>query len=89
MAEKEERIAIYVTESQVVEGDYGDFYNTISRTEAIQRMARALYSKYVVRCNSEDCPNDGPTCEGCKIWKKYEEMAAAALDALLEVNRNE
>ena len=33
--------------------------------------------------SSDDCPNDGPTCEGCPIWKKYEKKAEAALDALL------
>ena len=56
----------------------------MSRTEAIERMARALYAKYEVMCNSDDCPNDGPTCEDCPIWKKYEEMAEAALDALVD-----
>lgn len=80
----EERIAIYKTESKIIEGYYGDFYNTISRTEAIERMAKALYDKYEVRCNSDDCPNDGPTCEGCPIWKKYEEMAGTALEALIK-----
>ena len=58
-------------------------YNGLSRTEAVERMARALYAKYEVMCNSDDCPNDGPTCEGCPIWKKYEEMSSAALDALV------
>ena len=59
-------------------------YNGIPRTEAIERMAKALYDKYEVRCNSDDCPpNDGTTCEGCQIWEIYEEVAEAALDALV------
>ncbi|WP_143351264.1 hypothetical protein [Candidatus Avelusimicrobium gallicola] len=61
----------------------------LPRTEAIERMAKALYDKYEVRCNSDDCPNEGPICEGCPIWEKYEKMAEAALDALLEVSINE
>ena len=57
----------------------------LPRSEAIERMAKALYDKYEVRCNSDDCPpNDGTTCEGCQIWEKYEEMAEAALDALVD-----
>lgn len=79
-----ERIAIYETESKIIEGDYGDFYNTISRTEAIERMAKALYTLDKVRCSRDECPNNGPTCEGCPIWEKYEKMSEAALDALVD-----
>ena len=89
MSEKEERIFIgTVEEGEVAEWCVASS-ECMTRSEAVERMARALYSKYEVRCNSDDCPNDGPTCEGCPIWKKYEEMASAALDALLEVSRNE
>lgn len=37
------RIAIYETPEKVIEGGYGDFYNTLERSEAIQRMYKGFY----------------------------------------------
>ena len=65
------RIAIYGTESKIIEGDYGDFYNTISRTEAVERMANAMSDTYF---------NDVHACEPDML----EKMAEAALDALIK-----
>lgn len=49
MAEKEERILCIETDEKIVECGYGDFYNTISRKEAIERMAKALCADDVMR----------------------------------------
>lgn len=35
---KQLKIAIYETAEEVIEGAYGDFYNTLSRPEAINKM---------------------------------------------------
>lgn len=67
-----ERIAIYETESKIIEGDYGDFYNTISRAEAIERMAKAMYEFSTDEFRGEKFPYE------------FEEMAEAALDALVD-----
>ena len=81
-----ERIAIYKTESKIIEGDYGDFYNTISRTEAVERMAAAM----CMRANRIfDCKDCLTAAKGdCEV-RLYHNIAAAALDALLEAYRNE
>ncbi len=42
MAEKEERILCIETYEKIAECGYGDFYNTMTRQEAIYRMAKAL-----------------------------------------------
>ena len=42
MAEKEERILCIETYEKIAECGYGDFYNTITRQEAIERMAKAI-----------------------------------------------
>lgn len=82
----EERIAIYETKSKIIEGDYGDFYNTISRNEAIGRMAIGM----CLKCNKTDaCENCLSASNGDCDLKSYYPLAEAALDALLEVNINE
>lgn len=43
MAEKELRIAIYETDKEVVEGNYGDFYNTKSKKDVFANLERILY----------------------------------------------
>lgn len=42
MAEKEERILCIETYEKIAECGYGDFYNTITRQEAIERMVLAM-----------------------------------------------
>lgn len=42
MAEKEERILCIETYEKIAECGYGDFYNTITRQEAIERMELAM-----------------------------------------------
>ena len=84
----EERIAIYETESKIIEGDYGDFYNTISRTEAIERMAKALWDrnqKRIARINKEFVITPWDTVERpSPNTQVYLENSEAALDALVE-----
>ena len=88
-----ERIAIYETENKIIEGDYGDFYNTISRTEAIERMAKAMWNrnqKQIERTNKEFVITLWETIERpSPNTQFFLEEAEAALNALLEVNRNE
>ena len=83
----EERIAIYETESKIIEGDYGDFYNTISRTEAIERMAKALWDrnqKRIARINKEFVITPWDTVERpSPNTQVYLENAEAALNALV------
>lgn len=74
MAEKEERIAIYETDKQVIEGNYGDFYNTIGRADALEKMAKAI-------CAKKHCKD---ICNNCEVWMHFEDCAEAALNALLE-----
>ena len=40
--ENQLRIAIYETPENIIEGGYGDFYNTLDRKTAIEKMAKAL-----------------------------------------------
>lgn len=42
MAEKEERILCIETDEKIIECGYGDFYNTITRQEATDKMAEAI-----------------------------------------------
>lgn len=82
MAEnKEERIAIYVTEDKIIEGGYGDFYNTIPYKKAINKMAREIYlilhpeESYAIATLMNNVVND------------YRKIAESALNALLEVEK--
>lgn len=43
MADKELRIAIYETYKEVVEDNYGDFYNTKSKKDVYSNLERILY----------------------------------------------
>ena len=43
MAEKEERILCIETYEKIAECGYGDFYNTITRKEAIRKMCDAYF----------------------------------------------
>jgi hypothetical protein len=85
MAEKELRIAIYKTDKQVVEGNYGDFYNTMTRAEAIERIAKEIARQYDPRKPNKE--------EYEKVWKQelfpatkkyYLKQAECVLNALLE-----
>ena len=85
-AKQEMRIAIYETTDKVVEGSYGDFYNTIKRAEAIESMAKEMARLY--------CPEKPTKKEFESIWeyelllstqKHFKELAEAALEGLLEV----
>lgn len=53
----------------------------ITRQEAINRMAKAVYDKEIVACNEALCA--GKECKDCFRWEKCEDIAEAALDALL------
>lgn len=82
MSEQEERIAIYKTYDKVIEGGYGDFYETIPRQEAVERMAAEMFGVATAVCD-----------DAKKNWRNtdllpstidfYVGMAEAALDALL------
>lgn len=80
MAEKEERILCIETDEKIVECGYGDFYNTMTRQEAIEKMAKGIHcyewehtSHFPMWCElNDDIKND------------YRNMAEAALNALLE-----
>lgn len=85
----EQRIAIYETEDAVFEGNYGDFYHSISRADAVERMAKAM------------CIASGAdVCEECKKRKDVNCLtrlrrnghimrAEAALDALINSQDND
>lgn len=70
MAEKEERILCIETEEKIVECGYGDFYETIPKTDAIEKMAKAIYEVTLKR-NQDYILHAGI-------------LAEAALNALLE-----
>lgn len=78
MAEKEERILCIETYEKIAECGYGDFYNTITRKEAICKIARAI-----CRAGGNECIGD---CESCDLWEvgPEKDYAEAALDSLLE-----
>lgn len=77
------RIAIYETSEKVVEGGYGDFYNTIERKTAIEKMAKAVCMRVMYGC--ERCAF-GKDKEKCEEWIALNHIreAEAALNALLE-----
>lgn len=71
MAEKEERILCIETYEKIAECGYGDFYNTITRKEAIERMAKAISKAFL---------DDKGNSQGATD----KELAEAALNSLLE-----
>ena len=75
MAEKEERILCIETDEKNVECGYGDFYNTMTRKEAINRMAKAFFKSWY---------GEGFEQEDTDLKRRYKESAEAALNALLE-----
>lgn len=75
MAEKEERILCIETDEKIVECGYGDFYNTMTRQEAIERMAKAI-------CNMGDEETWGRVDDNYKHYCTVQ--AEWALKALLE-----
>jgi hypothetical protein len=85
------RIAIYETTDKVVEGSYGDFYNTIEKSEAIERMAKASWIATVCAKN-QIIPMDVTKKQWDDEWEKlrkdykrvYYAAATAELEALLE-----
>ena len=71
------RIAIYETTEKIIEGGYGDFYNTLDRKTAIDKMARAI-------CLCDDDSGCKGKCDKkCGVWKHSIPHARAALNALL------
>lgn len=82
MAEKEERIFCIETDEKIVECGYGDFYNTMPKKEAIERMAKAVCMRAMYGC--ERCVF-GKDKEKCKEWIAFNHIydAEAALNSLL------
>lgn len=84
MAEKEERIGI----TKFKETETPDFelcaYHLITRTEAIERMAKAICANEDEYADCEQCEFNGP--EDCKRYYRNNWLytAEAALNALLE-----
>lgn len=56
-------------------------YQGITREQAIEKMAKAIYDEAIVRCNKNWC--DGK-CADCPKWQRLEKLAEAVLNALLE-----
>ena len=78
MADKKERILHIV---QKLDGRFvGE--NRISTQEAIERMAKAIYTFEIIACSHDECGNK--QCENCETWKWCKNIAEAALNALLE-----
>ncbi len=82
MAKKQLRIAIYETDKKVVEGNCGDFYNTMNRGDAMMTIGNEIAKKIAqyredgtVRFNHGIVNTELLFCL---------EAAEAALDALLE-----
>ena len=95
MAEKEERITIHKVlypckkcSINCNKNDWKncDFYQNyiygMTRQEAIERMAKAIYTFEIIACSHDECGNK--QCENCETWKWCKNMAEAALNALLE-----
>ena len=76
MAEKEERILCIETDEKIVECGYGDFYNTLPRKEAINRMAKAIFNYYTDGIEPQNW-------EIKEVRDNFNKVAEAALNALL------
>lgn len=74
MAEKEERILCIETDEKIVEVGYGDFYNTMPKKQAINRMAEAMNDLTRKALESKKTPCIPP-----------ETYAEAMLNSILEV----
>lgn len=55
---------------------------TMTRQEAIERMAKAIYTFEIIACSHDECGNK--QFENCETWKWCKNIAEAALNALLE-----
>ena len=69
--ENQLRIAIYQTPEKIIEGDYGDFYNTLERKQAIEKIQKAIFPL------AHKLRGDDSVFNDCYF------MAQAALNALL------
>ena len=54
----------------------------MTRQEAIERMAKAIYDFEIVACSHKECGNK--QCENCETWKWCEHAAEAALNAIIK-----
>ena len=81
MAEKEERILCIETDEKIVECGYGDFYNTMTRQKAIEKMAKAIFTLRFAPLEIK-----GKGWDDLNGWQKGNclRIAEAALNALLE-----
>ena len=61
---------------------YQNYISGMTRKEAINRMAKAIYTFEIIACSHDECGNK--QCENCETWKWCENIAEAALNALLE-----
>ena len=92
MAEKEERILIArSSDYTLTDTDKGELFegkiaphcaNVFTRQDAIERMAKAIYTFEIIACSHDECGNK--QCENCETWKWCKNIAEAALNALLE-----
>ena len=92
MADKEERILIArSSDYTLTDTDKGQLFegkiaphcaNVMTRQEAIERMAKAIYTFEIIACSHDECGNK--QCENCETWKWCENIAEAALNSLLE-----
>lgn len=78
--EKPLRIAIYETAEKIIEGGYGDFYNTLNRKTAVERIAKGIH-KYDCSWNKKELPIWQDLNED--IQNDYKRQAEFALEALL------
>ena len=92
MADKEERILIArSTDYTITDTDEGALFdgkiaphcaNVMTRQEAIEKMAKAIYTFEIIACSHDECGNK--QCENCETWKWCKNIAEAALNSLLE-----
>lgn len=61
---------------------YQNYISGMTRQEAINRMAKAIYTFEIIACSHDECGNK--QCENCETWKWCKNMAEAALNSLLE-----
>ncbi|MBQ2174812.1 MAG: hypothetical protein II453_07085 [Alphaproteobacteria bacterium] len=81
MSEKELRIAIYETDKKFVEGNYGDFYNTMTKADAMEKIGKAIAAK-IAQYREEDSVRFKPGIVNTELLFCLE-ASEAALDAIL------
>lgn len=62
--------------------DWDMWQSSPTREQVIERMAKAIYTFEIIACSHDECGNK--QCENCETWKWCENIAEAALNALLE-----